>query len=50
LYFISDLLHICLTDGTANTTSASGIVPMVQWYYNEIQASELPLAQEIGLV
>ena len=30
------LLQICLTDGSANTTSASGIVPTVRWYYNEI--------------
>ena len=27
------LLQICLTDGSANTTSASGIVPTVRWYY-----------------
>jgi len=39
LYSISDLLQICLTDGTANITSASGIVPMVRWYYNEIHFS-----------
>ena len=56
------LLQICLTDGSVNTTSASGIVPTVRWYYNEIhfsicilntynyRASVLPLAQEIGLV
>ena len=33
------LLQICLTDGSVNTTSASGIVPPVQWYYNEIHFS-----------
>jgi len=33
------LLQICLTDGSANTTSASGIVPTVRWYYNEIHLS-----------
>jgi len=33
------LLQICLTDGSANTTSASGIVPTVWWYYNEIHFS-----------
>ena len=32
------LLQICLTDGTlySEYTSASGIVPTVQWYYSEI--------------
>ena len=33
------LLQICLTDGSANATSASGIVPTVRWYYNEIHFS-----------
>jgi len=30
------LLQICPTDGTTNTTLASGIDPTVQWYYDEI--------------
>ena len=33
------LLQICLTDGSVNTTSASGIVHTVRWYYNEIHFS-----------
>ena len=33
------LLQICLTDGTANATLASGIVPTVRWYYDEIHFS-----------
>ena len=33
------LLQICLTDGSVNTTSASGIVPTVRGYYNEIHFS-----------
>ena len=31
--------QICLTDGPVNATSASGIVPTVRWYYNEIPFS-----------
>jgi len=33
------LLQICQKDGIVNTTLASGIVPIVRWYYNGIHSS-----------